>query len=514
MGFPALSVDNPLLIKELRSRMRGAKAYWLLFVYLTLLSLAVTLAYLFWWQSGRYGDQSFIVGRVFFQTLFCVQVGLVCLVAPGLTAGCITIEKEQRTYDLLAGSPMPAKSIVIGKLISATSFVLLLTVCSLPLVSVSFLLGGVSPGEVLSAYLVLILTAFLYASIGLAWSSIARNTATATIMTYLTVMAVFFHTVATLSTATTPGGHGFLAAVNPIGALIGGVSPERYYGFTVPAWLPSLILNLLAGILLATIAVRRFDSYSTDDSPALRIMSLLLYSSALFFVFGGISGLLNPRDTASLTEGIVIACWCVAISAVLAAIPIYATGEGARGSLYGLLVRSWRNVLRPRVESSFPFTILLIAIPTLMIPAGFLMSRTPFPADLVPGFILALLVALTACAAWALIAIVVSRLLKSRWSALAVVYLIMGVCILLPLTTMTTYPETHGAPVPFNAFRLTLYLNPQMAAWNALSADTSVIPDPSRSGVPFAPVTILLYALIGSLAAVKLRHIPAESSDP
>lgn len=515
MGFPALCVDNPLLVKELRSRMRGAKAYWLLFGYVALLGLAVTIAYFSWWQSRRYGAESFVVGRVFFQTLFSVQVGLVCLVAPGLTAGCITIEKEQRTYDLLAGSPMSARRIVIGKLLSATSFVLLLTISSLPLVSVSFLLGGVSPGEVLSSYLVLILTAFLYASIGLAWSSVARNTVTATIMTYISVLVVFWTTLIPSSTGMDPGGYGILSAVNPIGALMAGLNPEQYFAFTVPAWIPALIVNLLAGILLATIAVRRFDSYSPDDSPAVRIEGLLLYSAVLFFICGGlfrtpeagvpVSWQADP-DAPSVY-------WSIVLTVLLIAIPIFATGDRAGGTLFGLLARGWKAVFRPRVESSLAFTMLLGASALVIFLLGFPMGRIRMPAEIWVGLYICVTVIVVTVVAWNLVAILISRALKSRWFAFACTFLAMTFLMLLPLTTLIDYGSVPDAQ-RFHPFRLTVYLNPHIALGSVMSENTQEVPDPSGRGIPFAFVTIMAYAVIACAAGLKLRHTPPAPPQP
>ncbi len=45
------TLDNPVVTKELRGRMRGARTYWLLFGYLLLLSLILFFSYLGWWNS-------------------------------------------------------------------------------------------------------------------------------------------------------------------------------------------------------------------------------------------------------------------------------------------------------------------------------------------------------------------------------------------------------------------------------------------------------------------------------
>jgi ABC-2 type transport system permease protein len=148
------TLDNPVITKELRGRMRGARTYWLLFGYLLLLSLILFFSYLGWWNSHSNAmdvggaSAGFTVGRTFFKTLFYSQAVMIALITPALTAGAISIEREQRTYEMLRGTVLRPGSIVWGKLASSVSFVALLLTSSLPLLSLCFLLGGVSPGEV------------------------------------------------------------------------------------------------------------------------------------------------------------------------------------------------------------------------------------------------------------------------------------------------------------------------------------------------------------------------------
>ena len=190
-------LDNPVVTKELRGRMRGTRTYWLLFGYLLVLSLILFFSYLGWsaqhsssMEIGGSGA-GFTVGRTFFKTLFYSQAVIMALITPALTGGAISVEREQRTFELLRGSVLRPGAIVWGKLLSSVSFVALLLTSSLPLLSLCFLLGGVSPGEVFFAYLLLIGDAFLFGAIGLCWSAFAANTATATVLSYLTLFVFF-----------------------------------------------------------------------------------------------------------------------------------------------------------------------------------------------------------------------------------------------------------------------------------------------------------------------------------
>ena len=105
------TLDNPVVTKELRGRMRGARTYWLLFGYLFLLSLLFFFWYLGWWSSHANTMQngaasaSFTAGRMFFKVLFYAQAVMIALITPALTAGAISVEREQRTFEMLSRKP-------------------------------------------------------------------------------------------------------------------------------------------------------------------------------------------------------------------------------------------------------------------------------------------------------------------------------------------------------------------------------------------------------------------------
>jgi ABC-type transport system involved in multi-copper enzyme maturation permease subunit len=119
--------------------------------------LAVSYANELVWPSAglRSGLDSTLaqrLGRNFFISISTMQVLLGILVAPAITAGALTVEREQRSFELLAISLVRPWSIVFGKLVSALSFIVLLAVASIPLVSVCFLLGGVDTHEFAAVY--------------------------------------------------------------------------------------------------------------------------------------------------------------------------------------------------------------------------------------------------------------------------------------------------------------------------------------------------------------------------
>src|SRR5258707_12912768 len=138
--------SNPVVLKELRGRMRGTRAFVVLTVYLTLMSGFALLLYVLYATSLNYSGVTpgGTIGRVLFIGIVGVELFLVTFIAPTFTAGAISGERERQTYDLLRTTLLPASRLIIGKLISALSYVFLLLLAAIPLQSLAFLFGGVT----------------------------------------------------------------------------------------------------------------------------------------------------------------------------------------------------------------------------------------------------------------------------------------------------------------------------------------------------------------------------------
>ncbi len=180
-------LENPVTVKELRSRMRGRRAFVVLTVYLVLMSAFISLVYLAFVSSysyGPYGPDPRVAGKTIFSTVTAVQAFLVTFIGPAFTAGAVSGEKERQTYDLLRTTLLSAESFVAGKLFSALSYVLLLALAAIPLQSIAFLLGGVSPAELIISQLIIIIAAVSFALYGLYCSTAMKTTLAASVATF------------------------------------------------------------------------------------------------------------------------------------------------------------------------------------------------------------------------------------------------------------------------------------------------------------------------------------------
>ena len=130
------------------------------------------------------------MGQAVFTVLLFLQILLVVFLAPAATSGAISLEREKQTLDLLTATPISTLGIVLGKLGSALAFVGVLILASVPLTAVVFVFGGVGPEDVLRGYVVLLVTALGFGSVGILLSSVTRRTQSATVLTYLVVLVL------------------------------------------------------------------------------------------------------------------------------------------------------------------------------------------------------------------------------------------------------------------------------------------------------------------------------------
>ena len=183
--------SNPLLIKELRGRMRGARAFVVLTVYLLLLSCFTSIIYYAFVadSSGPGGAPDMAsLGQVIFISVVLIEIFMVTFITPAFTAGAISGERERKTYELLRTTLLPAHRLVAGKLVSALTYMFLLILAAVPLESLSFVLGGVVVEELALALVLLLVTAFAFAVVGMFFSSLVRTTLVATVLTYATAL--------------------------------------------------------------------------------------------------------------------------------------------------------------------------------------------------------------------------------------------------------------------------------------------------------------------------------------
>lgn len=252
---------NPVMVKEIKLRFRNTKSFTGLFFYLLIMGIFVfgfvnltsTIS-----GSGFFRpEESFLL----FTMLSYIQLGLILFITPGLTAGTVSTEREKQTLNILLTTAQSSFQIIFGKLTSSVAFLLLLLIAGLPLYSMVFLYGGVSPSQVAMIFLFYFLTLLAIGSLGVMYSTVTRRTIVSMIVTYSTM--IFFTAVtgfflilsasfaaASMGTGISPISY-LWASINPAVVLLTLLEPGfqteimDMTGISIPLWISYSIFYIL-----------------------------------------------------------------------------------------------------------------------------------------------------------------------------------------------------------------------------------------------------------------------------
>ncbi|WP_335870428.1 ABC transporter permease [Bacillus sp. 2205SS5-2] len=263
---------NPVLNKEFKLRFRSLKTFMGLMFYLLAIGVIVIgFILLTSWQSGATyfrPEES----RGMFMMLSFIQLSMVLFITPGLTAGVISGEREKQTLNILLTTIQSSTSIILGKLFSSVSYLILLIIASLPIYSFVFLFGGVSPMKLLQIMSFYLFTVFAFGSIGIMFSTLFRKTIISMVTTYgislfLTAGTFFFFTIAMQFSYGNSGGQSpftyYMAMLNPLFVLFSLLEPfpmeeiKQMTGIEFPLLLSYMIAYSILIILCIGVSIRK-----------------------------------------------------------------------------------------------------------------------------------------------------------------------------------------------------------------------------------------------------------------
>jgi ABC-2 type transport system permease protein len=183
---------NPIVVKELRSRMRGGRAFAILTGVLLLLAGMSYVFYRIVLATTIYSSMpvSPQIGHTLLVGLAVIELLMVCFITPAVTAGAISSEKERLTYEMLLATPLRPASILWGKLISALGYVFLLILAAVPMASLVFTFGGVTPLDMVKVLIMLTATAVTLGVVGVTLSAWLGRTVRATVLSYGIVLGL------------------------------------------------------------------------------------------------------------------------------------------------------------------------------------------------------------------------------------------------------------------------------------------------------------------------------------
>jgi len=300
--------NNPVVVNELRSRMRGRRTFLLLTAHLALLSILVFVIYITVYQETQVADTyyysgsfqraleaSATLGKAIFYGTAILLLFVVTLVGPAFTAGAIVSEKERQTYDLLVITGLSSKAIVGGKLNAILVFMGLLVLATLPFQSMAYFLGGVAFTEIILSVVLLLLTALLFCGLGLFVSTFARSVTLANMINYAFVIPMLlgvpffafvtgilssgyffdrlFNNIPFVAAAIVSYGVLFFLSINPLSMAVTSeifivetgnyfYSVERFFDYDIPIiapWIIYAVFSLVMSAIFIRAAVRRVE---------------------------------------------------------------------------------------------------------------------------------------------------------------------------------------------------------------------------------------------------------------
>ncbi|MBI2302113.1 MAG: ABC transporter permease [Armatimonadetes bacterium] len=432
-------LENPIVLRELRSRMRGGRAVWLQLLYVGVLSFVVVAA----WLAARHGDAAALLsgrlGRQLFDCLSVAQGTLLALTAPAFAAGAFTLEREQQTLETLLVSPLSTGRMVRGKLTAATLFLVLLLTISVPMLALTFLFGGVSPDEVLGTYAVQLANGLFLGAVGLAWSLTCNGTAAATMATYLTVVAYLIPA----SILAEGAGEGFLlAAMSPVTACFAAGQKVALLGHEVALWAPGTLAVLFLAAWVVDVAIcraRRFRNAQRCSRPRWWMLAFTGLACTV--------GLLSAVDVASFTiapvstpagvvapdllEAVQVVCYFLLFVGSLVALTFATDDVDSADHRPGAWWAFWRG-------EADGAPLYMVLLPLLVWPVAVFVGHRAklagfewmYEAALATGVTAATLVLVASGAR------MLNELIGRRWPAVA-----LGICVLSALTALDLVVE-------------------------------------------------------------------------
>ena len=136
--------------------------------YVAILLILMSTAWLVLAGAQRVRDLGDLArfGMILFQILAPLQLVVASFSSALLAASAVAQEKDRRTLILLLMTHLTNSELVLGRLMASLLNVLVLLTAALPLFALTMLLGGISPGQILSAFAVTLASVLVCGSLG------------------------------------------------------------------------------------------------------------------------------------------------------------------------------------------------------------------------------------------------------------------------------------------------------------------------------------------------------------
>lgn len=337
--------DNPFAVRDVRSRMRGARFAVLLLAYHAAILLLGLIAVAIYAGMARRGT-ALAAGSFVFPFLAYTQMALAPMVAGSLTAAVLTVERERQTQDLLTVSTLRGVQVALGKVVIPWALTLLVGFTAAPYLFLCVASGGVSLADIVQFYIGFAVYTALLATLGLVISSMARSSASAVVQTVLI--------------------YGLSLAGSA--ALLGLALSFTYMGTgrtgTLATWLPTSLGMTPITWVLALTTPQVFSSGSTPSHIPFWLPGICVWGTLIAYMIlvAGCRAGYSPRRHLVARRVLGLASWAAVAAGIASGLTAWmgsarGFGSGASQGLFSLWRKSSPEIDALIIGSSL-FTIL------------------------------------------------------------------------------------------------------------------------------------------------------------
>jgi ABC-2 type transport system permease protein len=187
---------NPIVKKDVKVQSRSMKICFGVLAYELILALVFFLAMFIIQENSTYYTDNIYSDLVgLYPVLAITQFVILGVIVPVRTASAISGEKERQTFDIMMTTAMTPFSVITGKVMTAIVQSMLFIAASLPIMALSFVVGGMSWSYLFWFFAIALLISIFSASIGILCSSLCKKSVSAVIMSYGFYLIFFIGTL-------------------------------------------------------------------------------------------------------------------------------------------------------------------------------------------------------------------------------------------------------------------------------------------------------------------------------
>lgn len=518
--------DNPVVLKEFRTRMRGWKAFTTMGGYILLLAIVMSIAFAS--MAASYGSYQYSgyamahskIGMDLFQVLIIAQVVLLTLVLPSLTASSISGELERKTIDMLALTNLSSNKIIIGKHLSGFLYALMLLVCSVPLAGLCLMLGGLSPAEMIVSYCIVASWAFMVTAAGVMWSSIFNKTAAATAWNYGSCVGYMFISLIFSAVGFGPSFFGgyysrstdnfALVAMNPAVGPYMALNYSKICGVHLPVALVSIVMELLIGILLMMVAGTHVKYQRVSRAWDIRVLYLII--GGLFaLLFSGSASMFSATSYREITGYMAFLSGFIMVLASLNTIA-FSTGPVPRETSKAVLLYGFNPIkgFQKDIRGATFYTVLWAAVVFGAMALGFIpaIRAAAKASDFWLAWLQMVVASVVVVGGISAIGIMISSAVKNRKTAIGLMITIIVLIYMVYTIILAGHSWNSNESSPFYNFAALWPMTAIISAVNGWDSGMPKISWSDNAGI----VVIVTYLIISGIALSVSDNLRSKGS--